>query len=148
MILSASASQSPAAVPACGSRAAARSPAYADQPAVRPGLVVDFPDAGVGFGPPGGDRVCGGDRGCPVVGVEPVGPAGRGEQEERFTEDVELELLVGPVADQVLATRTHDKIYCQGPWQLSAHKQNKHCAGSGTHQCHKVLQKDLLPRRR
>ena len=35
-------------------------PGDAGQPAVGPGLVVDLPDPGVGFGPPGGDRVGGG----------------------------------------------------------------------------------------
>jgi len=53
--------------------------------------------------PPGGDGVGGGDRGLPVVGVQPVGAAGRGEQQQGFTEHVELELPVDPVPDQVLS---------------------------------------------
>ena len=51
--------------------------------------------------------------GLPVVGVQPVGPAGRGEQQQGFTERVELELLVDPVPDQVLAARVAGQV--QGP---------------------------------
>ena len=55
-------------------------PGGGGEPAVGPGLVVDFPDAGVGFGPAPGDGARGGFGGLPVVGVEPVVAGGRGEQ--------------------------------------------------------------------
>ena len=48
--------------------------------------------------------------GLPVVGVQSVGPAGRGEQQQRFAERVELELLVDPVPDQVRAAGVAGKV--------------------------------------
>ena len=61
----------------------------------------DFPDPGVGFGPPVCDRGGGGFGCVPVFGVEAVGAGGGGEQVQGFAEGVELELVVDPVADEV-----------------------------------------------
>ena len=64
---------------------------------------LELPDARVGLAPALVDR---GDRGLgrpPAVGIEAVVRRRGGEQQQRFAEGVELELLVDPVADHVAA---------------------------------------------
>ena len=73
----------------------------ADQPAVGPVVGLELPDAGVGLVPASLDGGGGRLGRSPSVGVEVVVLGGGGEQEQRFAERVELELLVDPVADDV-----------------------------------------------
>lgn len=68
-----------------------------------PGPVVEFPDSRVGFVPPQGDGIGRDLSGPPAVCVQAVVPVGGGEQEQCLAEDVQLELLVDPVADPVVA---------------------------------------------
>ena len=84
----------------------------ADQPAVGPGIGFELPDAGVGIGlgPAVVDRL---DRyfgGVPPVAVEVVVAGCGGEEQECFTERVELELLIDPVADNVAASRVAGQV--------------------------------------
>ena len=61
--------------------------------------------AGVRRSPASLDRLGGGLGGAPTVGVEAVVLGRSGEQQQRFAECVELELLVDPVADYVASPR-------------------------------------------
>ncbi len=58
--------------------------------------------AAVGFVPATLDRVDGGVRGAPAVGVKAVAARGGGEEQQRFAEGIELEMLADPVADHVV----------------------------------------------
>jgi hypothetical protein len=77
-------------------------PGGADQTAVCPLLRLELPDAGVGFVPASSDGLGRALRGSPTVRVEVVVRGGGGEQQQRFAERVELELLVDPVAEDVV----------------------------------------------
>ncbi|GAA3481977.1 hypothetical protein GCM10018966_065090 [Streptomyces yanii] len=77
---------------------------------MRPTVVVEFPDPGVRLPVAGGDRVGGGERGVPAVGVEPVVAGGGGEQQQAFAEDIELELAVDAVADDIEAARVAGQV--------------------------------------
>jgi hypothetical protein len=86
-----------------GSSAAGRGPqaGHAGQPAVRPGPVIDFPYSGVVFLPALRDRPGGDLSRPPAARFQPVVPGRGGEQQQRLTQGIELELAVHPVADQV-----------------------------------------------
>ena len=100
-----SASDSHSAVSAPGRAGRDRLETAGDgEPAVRPGPVLQFPDAGVGLLPPLPDGGGGGLGRFPVLGVEPVAPSGDRVQLQRFAEDVELELGLDLVADDVEST--------------------------------------------
>ncbi|GAA5161101.1 hypothetical protein GCM10023321_44790 [Pseudonocardia eucalypti] len=66
-----------------------------------PPLGFEFPDSGVGLAPSFLDGVDGDGGGGVGVGVEPVGVVGGGEELQRFSEGVELELVVDVVAEGV-----------------------------------------------
>jgi hypothetical protein len=68
----------------------------ADQATVGPGVRLDLPNPGVGVGlaPAQLDCMDRGLDGPPAVGVEVVVAGRGGEQQQRFAEGVELELLV------------------------------------------------------
>jgi hypothetical protein len=67
-------------------------PGGAHQAAVGPRVGLELPDPRVGLPPAGLDRLGRGLRRPPPVGVEMVVRGGRGEQQQRFAERVELEL--------------------------------------------------------
>ena len=64
-----------------------------------------LPDAGVGLPPSVGDRARGDAHGGSGVGVQPVPLGGGGQQQERFAEDVELELATDPISSTYRAAR-------------------------------------------
>jgi hypothetical protein len=84
----------------------------ADQPAVRPSVGLDLPDAGVGVWllPALLDRVDRCLRRPPAVAVKVVVTSRLGEQQQRLAERVELKLLVHPIAHDVRAARVAGKV--------------------------------------
>ena len=72
---------------------------------VGPVLIVEFPEPGIGLPPAGFDGADAGFDSLPVVGAEVVVAGGRGEEQQRLTECVELELVIDPVPDLVESAR-------------------------------------------
>ncbi len=86
-----------------GGPAGRAQPGDADQPAVAPAFVVQFPYPCLGLLPAFPDRVSGGLHRAPAVGVQVIVTGRGGQQQQRFPEGVELELGVDMIADDVVA---------------------------------------------
>ena len=70
---------------------------------MRPFVRIELPDSGVLLLPASLDRRDCDLHGAPAVRVQVIVPGSGGEEQQRFPEGVELELLIDPVADDVAA---------------------------------------------